>query len=251
LEKIRPEKIRINKYIASTGLTSRRGADELIQEGKVKVNGKIVKEPGMLITEKDIVFVDDKKIEVKGKKYYIFNKPPGYITAKSDPQGRKTIYDILPDFLKNLNSVGRLDKDSSGLLILTNDGEILQKLTHPSVKVAKIYKVTIEGKLTREELIKLENGIEIEEGKIAYAEVVVLEYIKGVSTLQATLYQGYNRQIRRMMEILGHPVKTLKRLAHASVNISGMERGQYRQLRPKEVSNLKDYLRKRENNPQA
>lgn len=251
MEKIRPEKIRINKYIASTGLTSRRGADELIQEGKVKVNGKIVKEPGMLITEKDIVFVDDKKIEVKGKKYYIFNKPPGYITAKSDPQGRKTIYDILPDFLKNLNSVGRLDKDSSGLLILTNDGEILQKLTHPSVKVAKIYKVTIEGKLTREELIKLENGIEIEEGKIAYAEVVVLEYIKGVSTLQATLYQGYNRQIRRMMEILGHPVKTLKRLAHASVNISGMERGQYRQLRPKEVSNLKDYLRKRENNPQA
>lgn len=240
------EKIRINKFIANTGLTSRRGADELIKEGKVKVNGKVITEPGFMVSKKDKVVVNNKQLEHQTKKYYIFHKPAGYITTKSDEKNRKTIYDILPEKLKLLNPAGRLDKESSGLLILTNDGDLIQKLTHPSIKIPKIYRVTVEGKVTQQDVIKLEQGIEIEKGQIAYAQVIILECSKQESVLQVTLFQGYNRQIRKMMDIIEHPVKTLKRLAHATIAVAGLERGQYRQLKPKEVDNLVKYLNKKE-----
>ncbi|MDD3593947.1 MAG: pseudouridine synthase [Candidatus Gastranaerophilales bacterium] len=241
------KKVRLNKYIASCTDISRRAADELISLGKVKVNGKIVSELGITLGGKDTVIIDGKPIVPQKHEYYAFHKPAGYITTKSDPQKRKTIYNILPESLKSLNPAGRLDKDSSGLIILTNDGDLLLKLTHPKIKVAKVYKVTIKGKLSQGDIYKLENGIEIEPGKVAYAEVEMLEYKKGISMLKVTLHQGYNRQIRKMMESIGHPIQALKRISHATINISGLEKGQYRKINIKELKNLNIYLNKKMN----
>lgn len=238
------DKIRINKYISSCGFGSRRKADELILSGVVKVNGKTVAAPGMSISENDVVKINDKIIAPEKHEYVIFHKPPGYITTAEDTNGRKTIYDILPEKMKGLKSAGRLDKDSSGLLILTNDGDLIQKLTHPKKHVPKVYKVIAEGKFTEQDLMKFTKGIEIEPGKVAFAEAIILEYANSQTTLQMTLFQGYNRQIRRMLEQLGHPVAVLKRIAHANIEVTGLDKGRYRYLKPKEVQNLKNYLNK-------
>lgn len=240
------KKTRLNKYIADCGLASRRGADELILEGKVKVNGKVVDTPGVEVGYKDKVHVDGKLLVPQDLKYVIFNKPAGYITSRKDPQERKTIYALLPEAMHNLKTAGRLDKASTGLLILTNDGDLIQKLTHPKAKVAKVYRVCAEGKISRNDIFAMSKGIEIEKGKIAYADCAVIEINSKESVLEMVLYQGYNKQIRRMLEILGYPVKSLKRIAHASLNISGLERGQYRYLKPKEVQALKNHLNKSE-----
>lgn len=146
--------IRLNKYIASSGLCSRRKADELIESGVVNVNGKIIKELGYLVQAKDKVFVNQKLIRPAKHEYYRFYKPAGYITTADDEKGRKTIYDLLPENLLGLKPVGRLDKDSTGLLILTNDGDLINELTHPSVKVPKIYLVSIDSKIHNTNLNK-------------------------------------------------------------------------------------------------
>ncbi|OGI04839.1 MAG: hypothetical protein A2Y25_04440 [Candidatus Melainabacteria bacterium GWF2_37_15] len=236
------EQIRLNKYLASCGLASRREADELIKAGKVIVNDKVVDTPGVSITEKDIIKVNGKVIKPEKKEYVIFNKPPGYITSSEDEKRRKTIYDVLPEKYKGLKPAGRLDKDTSGLLILTNDGELINKLTHPKNKVPKVYSVIAEGKVTAEDLAKFHKGIEIEKGKIAYAEAIILDYSNAQTTLQMTLYQGYNRQIRRMLEAVGHPVAALKRIAHANIRVEGLKKGQSRYLSAQEVRELKNYL---------
>ena len=144
--------VRLNKYIASSGLCSRRKADELIESGVVQVNGKTVKELGYLVQEKDKVFVDKKMVRPVKHEYYKFFKPAGYITTADDEKGRKTIYDLLPENLYHLKPVGRLDKDSTGLIILTNDGELINQLTHPSVKVPKVYLVSVNGRVHKHEL---------------------------------------------------------------------------------------------------
>jgi len=238
------EQIRINKYIANAGIASRRAADELIKSGRVKVNGNIVIEPGITINEKDVVKIDNKDIKAKAKKYIIFYKPAGYITTKSDPQKRKTIYDLLPQEVHNLKPAGRLDKDSSGLLIMTNDGDLIQKLTHPKGHVPKIYRVTVEGKINMQDVHDMQKGVEIEEGKTAYADVSVLEYSQGKTALEMVLYQGYNRQIRKMIKKLGHEVISLKRIAYANISLAGLEKGKYRYLSSKEVTNLYNYIKK-------
>lgn len=236
--------MRINKFIASSGIASRRKADELILEGKVRVNGKIVTEPGMEITPKDKVKIDGEMLRPKKFEYVIFNKPPGYITTKSDEKGRKTIYDILPEEYHHLNPAGRLDKDSTGLLFLSNDGYLLQKMTHPKAHIPKVYLVHAKGKIKDSQLQQLADGIEIEKGKKAYADVCVVEVSNNVSVLQMTLYQGYNRQIRRMLEAIGHPVISLKRIAHGNLNLQNLERGKYKALKPKQIAELKNYIKK-------
>ncbi len=238
------DKTRLNKYLASCGIGSRRQADEIIKSGVVEVNGKIVGTPGASVTAKDTIKLKGRVITPEKKEYVIFYKPPGYITSVSDEKGRKTIFNILPERLKGLKPAGRLDKDSSGLLILTNDGELIYKLTHPKKRVPKIYSVIAEGRLTGQDLLRLSKGIEIEKGKIAYAEAVITDYPNNRTSLQITLYQGYNRQIRRMLEALGHPVTALKRIAHASIRVSGLKKGQFRHLSPKEVTELNNYLEK-------
>ena len=210
---------RLNKYIASSGLCSRRKADELIESGVVNVNGKIVKELGFIVQEKDKVFVNQKLVRPSRHEYYRFYKPAGYITTCDDEKGRKTIYDLLPDNMLGLKPVGRLDKDSTGLLILTNDGNLINELTHPSIKVPKIYIVTVEARVHPHQLQEMAAGIEIEKGKVAYADVMVLEADNKHTMMQITLYQGLNRQIRKMFEHFGYEVKSLKRIQHANITL--------------------------------
>lgn len=237
------EQVRLNKFIASCGIASRRASDELIKEGRVKVNGKVITEPGISVTKKDKVEVDKQLVAEEKKIYIVFNKPPGYITTREDEKGRKTIYENLPENLRTLRTAGRLDKDSTGLLILTNDGELIQKLTHPKVKVPKIYRVVAEGKVTINDLQEFQKGIEIEKGKIAYAEGAILDYEYGKTTMDLVLYQGYNRQIRVMLEMVGHPVVMLKRIQHACINLGALKKGKFRFMNNKEVENLYKYLK--------
>ena len=236
--------MRINKYIAQSGITSRRKADELVLSGRVKVNGKVVTMLGFEIRTKDKVTVDDKLIKADNFLYYKFYKPTGCITTKDDEKGRKTIYDYLPGELHILKPVGRLDKDSSGLLILTNDGDLIYELTHPSIKVSKVYHVKVDSKIKYEELEILAKGIELEKGKIAYCDSMILEQNSNSTPLEITLYQGINRQIRRMFEYLGHRVINLKRIRHATLDVVGLKRGQYKQLKPKQIRELKSYIEK-------
>ncbi len=245
---------RLNKFISSSGVCSRRKADELIAEGKVSVNGKIVTELGFQVSPKDKVMLEGNLIKPLKLEYYRFYKPAGYITTSDDEKGRKTIYDVIPPELKSLKPVGRLDKDSSGLIVMTNDGELINEMTHPSVKIPKIYVVTVNGKITPSDGEKMFNGLEIEtdtgETKTAYAEVFPLEITNKTSTVRVTLYQGINRQIRKMFAKLGFEVVSLKRIQHGTITIEGLKRGQIKLIKPKQVKELKTYLNKikRENN---
>ena len=234
--------IRLNKYIASSGLCSRRKADEYIENGSVMVNGKIIKELGYLVKEQDKVFVDKKLVRPAKHEYYRFYKPAGYITTCDDEKGRKTIYDLLPDNLASTKPVGRLDKDSTGLLILTNDGDLINALTHPSVKVPKVYMVTVEAQVKKSELEQMASGIEIEPQKIAYADIQVLEIDSKHTEMQITLYQGMNRQIRKMFEHFGYEVKVLKRIQHATLNLDGLRRGEFKPIKPAQIRDLKNFL---------
>lgn len=239
---------RLNKYIASTGLCSRRKADELIAEGKVAVNGKVITELGFYVREKDKVSVEGKNIYPQKLEYYRFYKPAGYITTIDDEKGRKTIYDILPQELKHLKPVGRLDKDSTGLLILTNDGDLINEMTHPSIKVPKIYMVTINGKFMPAHAEEMVNGIEIitdtGEKKIAYAETLPIELTNKHSIIQVVLYQGINRQIRKMFAKLGFEVEVLKRIQHATITLEGLKKGQVKVIKPKQIKELQGYISK-------
>ncbi len=234
--------VRLNKYIASSGLCSRRKADELIEAGKVNVNGKTVTELGYLVQDKDKVFVDKKMVRPVKHEYYKFFKPAGYITTADDEKGRKTIYDLLPENLYHLKPVGRLDKDSTGLLVLTNDGELINQLTHPSVKVPKIYLVTVNARVHKHELEQMALGIEIEKGKMAYADITVLEQDNSSTTMKITLFQGLNRQIRKMFEHFGYEVKSLKRIQHATISIEGLKRGEFKPIKPQAIKELKNFL---------
>lgn len=238
------QKVRLNKYIASCGFCSRRKADEYIEAGKVRVNGQVVTELGCIISSKDRVMVGNQIIKPEVLTYIRYYKPAGYITTMEDEKGRKTIYDILPEEVQNLKPVGRLDKDSTGLLILTNDGDFINDLAHPSVKVPKVYRVAAQGKLNLNDLVVMEKGIEIEKGQIAYAMARIVEFEGKNTILEMVLYQGLNRQIRKMLDSLGHPVISLKRLSMGPVDLQGLKKGQFKYMKPKQVQQIKNYLKK-------
>lgn len=238
------KEIRLNKFIASCGFCSRRKADEYILEKRVKVNGKVVDEIGTTVTLKDKIMIDNETLNVPKLSYIRYYKPAGYITTMEDEKGRKTIYDLLPEEVKHLKPVGRLDKDSTGLLIMTNDGELINQLTHPSVKIPKTYRVVAQGKVNVEHLQTMAKGIEIEKGQIAYADSRIVEYEGKNTVLEIILYQGLNRQIRKMLDFVGHPVISLKRVSCANIDISGLKRGQFKYLKPKQVAELKNYIKK-------
>lgn len=241
---MKDNKIRLNKYIASCGIASRRKADELIEQGVVKVNGKIVKELGFLVSQKDKISVNSEILKPEKPVYIKYYKPAGYITTMDDEKGRKTIYDILPEEVHNLKPVGRLDKDSTGLLIMTNDGDLINEMTHPSVKISKIYRVVVKGKIGLKQLQELADGIEIEKGKIAYADARIVEYEGQNTVLEVVLYQGLNRQIRKMADYIGYPVIYLKRVMHGPIDLSGLKKGQFKYLKPQQIKELKAYIKK-------
>lgn len=233
--------MRINKFIAECGITSRRGADELIKQRRVSVNGKIISELGLDVNpETDKVMVDGKKVKLASRQIYImFYKPKGVICSASDEHNRKTVYDYL-DINQKLAIVGRLDYDSEGLLILTSDGDMVNKLTHPSNMVPKTYLVKTEGEFTDDEIKKLKGKVDIGEGEeTSGANVVLIERGDGKSKLQITIREGKNREIRRMCESMNKNVIFLKRIAIAGVRLGGLARGTYRYLTPKEIEILR------------
>lgn len=237
-------KTRLNKYIASTGYCSRRNADELIEAGKVRVNDTVVKEFGFGVGPKDRVYINNQPVKPEVLTYIRYYKPAGYITTMDDEKGRKTIYDLMPENVQNLKPIGRLDKDSTGLLILTNDGELIHEMAHPSIKIPKVYRVCAQGKMTLNHLVQMDKGLEIEPGQIAYAQGAIIE-LEGKNTiLELVLHQGLNRQIRKMLDMLGHPVISLKRISHGPIDLSGLKKGQFKYLKPKQIKDLKNYINK-------
>lgn len=231
--------MRINKFLALCGAGSRRKVEEFIKNGEVSVNGKVVAELSVDINpKKDVVEYNGKKLSVPtGYVYYKLHKPKGYICSKSDEHGRKTIYELV-DVPERVFSVGRLDYNSEGLLILTNDGDFANALTHPSSHVNKEYIVTVEGEMLESELAVLRAGV-VENGKrMPSAKVKLLEIKNNVSRLSVVIDEGQNRQIRRMFEAIGRTIILLKRVSIGGLRLGGLERGKFKKLTEKELLSI-------------
>lgn len=233
---------RLQKVIAQAGITSRRKAEQLIVEGKVKVNGNIVRELGVKVTpNKDDIEVEGVPIDREEPVYFLLYKPTGVISSVQDEKGRKVVTDFL-DIPQRVFPVGRLDYDTSGLILLTNDGELAYTLMHPKFKIEKVYVAKVSGIPLRENLKKLQYGIQLEDGKTAPAKVKVLSANskKGTAIVQISIHEGRNRQVRRMFEAIGHPVMKLKRESYSFLNLHGMNPGDVRPLKPVEVKSLRE-----------
>ncbi len=230
--------MRINKYLASSGIASRRESDKLVQDGRVTVNGKVVS-LGIEVSDSDKVCVDGKPVSVKKNEYYILNKPKGYICSVSDDRGRKTVLDLMPKNIGRIYPVGRLDYDSEGLLILTTDGELAQHLTHPSNNVPKTYLVKVEGRLTESDLNPIRSGIEIDGYVTKKSKANIVETNKDFTKAHITIYEGKNREIRKMFSAIGKEVSLLKRIKIGELSLKGLDRGEYRKLTNHEVEYLK------------
>ena len=235
--------MRINKYIALCGVASRRKAEELILAGKVKVNDNIVKELSYQVDEEnDVVKVDDKIIKEENKLVYILlNKPEGYITTVKDQFDRESVLDLVTDIKERVYPIGRLDYETSGLLLLTNDGDLTYKLTHPKHEVHKTYVARVKGKLTPDEIKMFKSGLKIEDYVTAPAKLKVIRYDEktNVSLLEIKIHEGKNRQVRKMCKAINHPVLRLKRTAMGKIRIGECEIGKYRYLTEDEVKYLK------------
>jgi 23S rRNA pseudouridine2605 synthase len=232
--------VRLQKAIAEAGLMSRRKAEEAIREGRVSVNGGVVTEMGVQVDpERDDIRVDRKRLtQVEPKSYVILYKPAGCVTTASDPQGRKTVFDFLPRSRVRLYPVGRLDYDAEGLLILTNDGELAHRLQHPRYGVEKVYDVKVMGRPSEEAIRRLRTGIDLEEGRTAPARVSVLRLLPNAAWLRIVIHQGWNRQIKRMGEAVGHPVAKIKRVGYGPLTLGALTSGDSRPLTASEVEEL-------------
>ena len=235
--------MRINKYIASCGVASRRKAEEIILQGRVKVNGNIVTELSFNIDEKnDLVEIDNKKIGLSEKYIYIvLNKPEGYITTVKDQFDRPSVLDLVTDIKERVYPIGRLDYETSGLLILTNDGDLTYKLTHPKHEVDKTYVALVKGQPTYEELKNFRDGLEIEDYKTAPAKIRVVDVNeeKNYSKCEIKIHEGRNRQVRKMCKAINHPVLRLRRIAMGEIRLKGLKVGEYRHLTKEEIEYLK------------
>lgn len=232
--------MRINKYLAAAGVASRRECDKLIADGRVKVNGKIAV-IGAEVPDDAEVFVDGNKVTLKKNEYYILNKPKGYICSVSDDKGRKTVMDLMPQNVGRIYPVGRLDYDSEGLIIMTTDGELAQKLTRPENEVPKTYLVKVEGVVTEAMLNPIRSGIEIEGYVTKKCKAHVVETNKAYTKIHITLTEGKNREIRKMFAAIGKEVTLLKRIKIGELTLRGLDRGAYRKLTPAEIAYLTDF----------
>ena len=235
---------KLHKYMASCGVASRRKSEALILEGVVEVNSETITNLGYRIDPlQDVVKVKGKIIHLpKEKKYYMFFKPEGYLTTTHDPEGRPTIFDLLPELKGKVNPVGRLDKDTEGLLFLTNDGEFAFRLTHPKFEVKKNYRVIVQGELTPRAIHTLETGVKLEDGLTAPAKVGFIEKRHKKTLVEITIHEGKKRQVRRMFEAVGFPVVFLKRIEVDRIVLKNIDKGQYRELTSKELIRLKSRL---------
>lgn len=232
--------IRLNKFLSDNGICSRRSADTLISEGKVKINGTIATLGTKIDPKRDVIFVNGKKIEnISDEKiYYILNKPAGYITTSSDPHGRKTVMDLVPKYPR-VYPVGRLDYSTSGLLILTNDGDLTNKLTHPKFEKEKEYEVEariMNNELRIKELInEFKKGIRLQEGVAKADKISVLEESENMVKLSIVIHQGWNRQIRRMCEALGLEVLELKRVKVGKLELGNLKEGSWKKVKKEDI----------------
>ena len=231
--------MRLNKFLSGAGVASRRHSDELIKQGKICVNGKAVTEMGFEVNEKkDIVTFDGSEVKLPSSfVYYKFNKPRGYVCTASDEKGRKTIFDLIKSDVR-LFSIGRLDYDTEGLLLLTNDGEFANKIAHPSFHIEKEYRVTIEGMVLESEMAVLRNGVVVDGERMPSAKIKWLSYEKGFTKLSVVIDEGQNRQIRRMFEAINRSIKLLKRVRIGRVSLGGLPRGEIKQLKAEEIKLL-------------
>lgn len=232
----------LNKYIAHSGVCGRREAAELVKKGLVKVNGKVITEPGHKVLATDEVSVNNKKTFLaKNLVYILLNKPKDFITTTDDPQNRKTVLDIIGKATtERVYPVGRLDRNTSGVLLLTNDGELAQKLTHPSNEIKKVYHVTLNKPLEKKDFDKILNGINLEDGP-AHVDVLAYADIKDKTQVGVEIHSGRNRIVRRIFEALGYDVKNLDRVIFAGLTKKNIERGKFRFLSEKEVRDLKHF----------
>ena len=238
------EEERLQKYLANSGLASRRKAEEYILQGKVKVNGKVVTELGTkIIPEKDVIEFKGKKVNNDIKKVYVLlNKPIDYVTTVKDQFDRKTVIDIVKNAGKNLIPVGRLDMYTSGALILTNDGDFIFHVTHPKHEVEKTYTVTLRGKVTKEDVENLKQGVIIDEEyktKPAKVRIMKIDEEKNISRLEIIIHEGKNRQVRKMCEAIGKKVIALHRSKIGNIGVKDLKIGEWRYLTKKEVESLK------------
>ena len=233
---------RLQKVLASCGVASRRKCEEIISSGRVKVNGEVVTELGTKVSKKDVIELDGKMLIREELVYYVLNKPTGYLTTLSDPKGRRTILDLLDQETKKIRifPIGRLDYDTSGVLLLTNDGELSYRLTKSSKNVEKTYQARVDGIITQEAVTSLIKGVMIDGimTKRAKLEVVSLDRENKSSLIKLTISEGRNRQVRKMCEAVGFPVKKLKRVEFAGISIEGLGVGDYRPLKPHEIKKL-------------
>ena len=224
--------MRLNAWLGRAGVASRRKADELIKAGRVTVNG----EPGQLntfVAAKDVVELDGKPLAKQRLAYVLLHKPAGVITTSSDPLGRRTVIDLV-DHTARVVPVGRLDADTTGALLLTNDGELSHRLAHPSHEIDKVYVADVDGIVTRAALAALEQGVELDDGRTAPAIAKRL----GPSRVELTIHEGRKHQVKRMLAAVGHPVRHLHRSVYAGLTLEGLDPGQWRELEPAEIARL-------------
>jgi len=238
--KYETDQMPLNKFVAHAGVCARREAAELVKEGKVKVNGLIVYEPGFKVSAKDKVEVNSKKVFLqKNLVYILLNKPKDYLTTAKDPEGRKTVFDLIKHATKErVYPVGRLDRNTTGVLLLTNDGELAQKLTHPSFEVKKVYEVKLDKSLAKKDFEAILNGITLEDGFVK-ADALGYAEAKDKSIIGIEIHSGRNRIVRRIFEHLGYDVKNLDRVMFANLTKKNVDRGKWRFLTEKEVRLLK------------
>ena len=233
--------MRLNKFLASCGIASRRKCEELITAGKIQVNGKVVTNLATSINEeKDQVKFNNEIIRIQQElKYFMLHKPKGYVSTVKDDKGRKTVIELLSGITERVFPVGRLDYESEGLILLTNDGELANRLTHPSYEIEKTYIVKIEGLIKESELAVLRNGVKLDGIKTKKAKLKLLTFENNVSKIEIKISEGRNRQIRRMFAEIGKEVIFLKRTAIGELKLGGLTRGKYRQLNENEINCLK------------
>ncbi|MGI6606152.1 MAG: pseudouridine synthase [Peptococcia bacterium] len=232
---------RLQKYLARSGVASRRAAEDLIRRGIVKVNGIVVTEMGTQIEpEQDMITVNGQVVQPEKRKIYLlFNKPLRVVTTLDDPQGRAKVTDFLPGIKERVFPVGRLDYFTEGLLLLTNDGDLAYRLTHPRYQIAKTYLASVQGSVTNQLVRVLENGVELEDGITQPADVRIINRTPQKTLIEITIREGRNRQVRRMCEKIGHPVLSLKRISFGTLELGNLSTGDYRYLTVPEVLALK------------
>jgi len=236
---------RLQKVIARSGITSRRKAERLIVDGKVMVNGEKVTELGTKVSERDEIKVNGVPLEKEASVYYLFYKPRGVISSVKDDKNRKVVTDFFPEVQERIFPIGRLDYDSSGILLLTNDGEFANMLMHPRYEVDKVYTVKVKGIPTKKELNRLRNGIRVDSDKLKIVgyKLIKVNYDANTTIIEMTLNEGKNRHIRRMMDAIGYPVEKLKRESYGLLTLQGLKTGEYRELTPHEVKKMRQAVK--------